>query len=332
MDNAKRHLRYRTFPAPRPYFCLHHTQAASVCKVIFLLLTLFSALACIGLWLPSPAFATEMDAMPQHTALKNKAPALEWNITWRTAHKGIEYGIIEAEGSSSSVAVIRINPDYCDFSLHMASEQGTSLSLANWATKEQLLVAINASMYLPDKKTSIGHLRSPTHTNNPRIGKELGAFFVSSPHNTPDASLLPRATILEKTSSGLPDLHDLYVQLEHYGICVQNYRLISKNGSILWKEKQEIHSITAIGEDTDGNIMFFMAKIPMTVATFARTLQNALPGLGSVMYVEGGSKAAMYLNTPEKEMLWHGLRDPWAIFTPEDNLLPNILGVKLRQN
>ena len=289
-----------------------------------LLLALFFVLACTGLLLPAFVFAAGSATLPAESGKKKQTAGLERGITWSTAHKGLEYGMIQADNSVIRVAVVRINPEYYDFSLHMASEQGSPLSLEGWAKQEQLLVAINASMYLPDKKTSIGYMHSPVHTNNPHIGKGLGSFFVASP--LPGAANLPRADILEKTH---PDLQN---RLAQYGICVQNYRLIDETGSILWKEKQQFHSIAAIGKDSDGNILFFMAKTPTTVAAFARTLQNSLPDLGSVMYAEGGGKAAMYLNTPEKDLFWHGLHEPWAIFTPEDRLLPNILGVKARPN
>ena len=246
-------------------------------------------------------------------------------IRWNTAHRGIEYGVIQAEPTAPAVHIVRINPQYCDFFLSMASEMGASHSLADWARKEQFLVAINASMYLPDNKTSIGHMRSPTHTNNPHMGKGLGAFFVASPLNEPEEDSLPRADILERNT---PDFEE---RLDFYELCVQNYRLISETGLILWKDKKEFHSITAIGKEKGGNILFFMVKAPMTVADFARTLQKALPDLGSVMYAEGGSKAAMYLKTDSAELFWRGIKEPWAFFTTEDSLLPNILGVKARQ-
>ena len=304
-----------------PGLCSHR-QLFFVRRAALLLLALFFILVCTGLQPPAIAFAADNPALPAESGKENHAAGPDRGITWQTAHKGLEYGLIQAENSVLRVITIRINPDYYDFSLYMASEQGASLSLEDWAKQKQLLVAINASMYLPDKKTSIGYMRSPVHTNNPHIGKGLGAFFVASPQ--PEADDLPRADILEKTHP------DLQTRLARYGICVQNYRLIDATGSILWKEKPEFHSITAIGKDSGGNILFFMARTPTTVAAFARTLQNALPDLGSVMYAEGGSKAAMYLNTPGKDLFWHGLHDPWAIFAPEDKLLPNVLGVKAR--
>ena len=117
---------------------------------------------------------------------------------WTELDTGLQLGIFaapDAPDSPERIVALRIDPAYYEFSLHTTSEEGEpALSLAEWSRRHGLNAAINASMYLPDARTSTGYLRNGAHLNNPRIGGNLGAFFVFGPL-TPD---LPQADLLDR--------------------------------------------------------------------------------------------------------------------------------------
>ena len=244
------------------------------------------------------------------------------SLTWRAHKPGLEVGEQTVPGS---LRILRIDPALWEFSLHMASEQGGSLSLGEWARRQGLEAGINASMYLPDNKTSIGYMRGPGHVNNSRKGGRLGAFFAAEPESaaSPD---IPAAAIYERET---PDLEQ---RLSAYSVVVQNYRLIDGSGKILWASGGPLHSIAAVAEDASGRILFILAADPMPSADFAALLQRSNLSLKAVMYVEGGMQAGIFLreNGPDAPAtVWRG-RQP-LLKLEGDVPLPNILGIRPRK-
>lgn len=221
-------------------------------------------------------------------------------IVWRTLLPGLELGLTtlpesKATGdkaelpanAGSAFVVLRIDPDRHPFTLSMASEKGQALSLADWSRKERLVAGINAAMYLPDNLTSTGYMRSEDSVNNHRVGGRLGAFFVAGRRKAD----IPRADIIEKGTPGWQE------RLEDYGIVVQNYRFLSSDGRLLWPGGGQMHSMAVVGRDRRGNIMFILSQEPLSVERFAWYLANFPLELTTVMYVEGGRQAGLFVRT-----------------------------------
>lgn len=231
---------------------------------------------------------------------------------------------------ASTLIAIRLDPKLWEFSILCASDNDKeALSLRDWAEKKALTVAINASMYLPDALTSTGYLQAGEHINNGRKGTKLGAFFVAEPQKTegdnPTIPTLPMAAVLDKTTCPWEEI------LPHYTMVAQNYRLISRHNKVLWPENGARHSIAAIGEDVSGNILFLHASRPMTPHEFGAMLLALPLDLCTVMYVEGGPEAALYLEQQESQKIWIGKLRPELLgfgnpYTP----LPNIIGARRR--
>ncbi len=217
------------------------------------------------------------------------------------------------------VTVLRIDPARYTFSLHMASEE-TPLSLPALAEKHGLAAAINAGMYLPDGKTSTGHLRSETHTNNPRVAGNFGAFFLANPKD----STLPRARLADRSEDDWQKL------LEQYTLVMQNYRMNTAQGRIIWKDDRP-HSIAALSQDNKGNVLFFMCREPVPAAAFASAMLRRPLGLRTLMYLEGGSEAAMLVKAGDVNEVFVGRYGRgWGPSGSTDIVLPNVLGVKPR--
>ncbi len=240
---------------------------------------------------------------------------------WQNLEPGLEYASIPLQKDlHAQLEVLRFSPKYFDFILHSISQNNAHpQTLSQWAQKNQLVAAINASMYLPDGRTSTGYMRIHEHENNKRIAKAFGVFFLAQP--TDHKAGLPSAMLLEKSTS------DFEKFLQKYAIVVQNYRLISAQGKILWTAKGQKHSIAAVGMDKQGHILFLHCRQPIEPSVFAAELLRLPLKLGPVMYVEGGAQAGMVLRHEQKEQFWGG-RHPADIFMGTVGVaLPNILGV-----
>jgi len=243
---------------------------------------------------------------------------------WQELEAGLQFAslaVSQAE-SATTIDVVRIDPALFRFSLHSVSVEGAAPhSLPGWAEREDLVLAINASMYLPDHVTSTGYLRYGEYINNPRIHSKFGAFFVAEP-DVPD---LPRAAVLDRERDPWEE------RIPRYMLVAQNYRLIDTDGKALWLPGGPEHSIAAVGQDRQGHILFIHCRVPMTGEAFAAALLRMPLALRSLMYVEGGSQAAMLVRCPKLRRLWIG-QSSAVFWHPSENgaALPNVIGVRRR--
>jgi hypothetical protein len=221
---------------------------------------------------------------------------------------------------SVPVVFLRIDPERYEFILHMESVEGQS-SLAQLAEEHKLLLAVNAGMYLPDNLTSTGYMRSGAQVNNAKIGARLGSFLVANPLEPG----LPPAALLDR---GADDWERV---LEKYGLVVQNFRLTSTEGEILWPEDGTLHSMVLLGQDHKGRILFLFCRGGLNPAGFARVLLALPLELRSLMYLEGGRPANLFVRAGDVEALWSG--NGFASFlgsSPESTIIPNVLGLRAR--
>jgi len=241
---------------------------------------------------------------------------------WRELETGLCLFAPQQMENAAGIDIVRIDPALFRFSLHGVNmKEPTPHSLSAWAEQNELVMAINASMYLPDQSTSTGYLRYGDHVNNPRINSKFGAFFVAEP-DTPD---LAQAAILDRECDPWEE------RLPHYMLVAQNYRLIDTDGKILWLPGGPEHSIAAVGQDRQGHILFIHCRVPMTGEAFASSLLHMPLALRSLMYVEGGSQASMLVRSTTFSRLWIGQSSVPFLYPPESGTtLPNIIGVRRR--
>lgn len=270
---------------------------------------------------------------PAATALAATSEVPGQNVQWRTVEQGLElaqvdFSFIPAPGQregglaapvAASASLVRIDPGQFDFFLYMASEKGMK-TLAEIGESENFAVAINAGMYRLDRQTSTGYLRSPSHTNNGHIATNLGAFFVAGPSD----KQLPPARLLDRSA------HDWQTAITQYGLVMQNFRMATASGRVIWKQAERRHSVAAMSEDADGRILFILCATPVPVTDFLKALQEFPLHLATVMYLEGGSEAALLLNAGGVKNVvagryFSGLWGGSAALS-----LPNVLGVRRR--
>lgn len=265
--------------------------------------------------LPSPA----EPAGPAATT--GDAPVIPWVEQGGLAFAELPLPL--RDGPGPSLAVVRLPPENFDFVLCAVGRgKHPPLTLRQWAQREGLSAAINASMYLPDGVTSTGYLREGDYANNRRLARRFGAFFVAGP----DDAALPAATIIDK------DEPDWQERLSRYRLVVQNYRLISRDGRILWKPGGPRNAIAAVGVDAEGRILFLHCREPLDAYSFAEALLRLPLRIGATMYVEGGGQAGLVLRADGMERDYAGRSA--AEFLTAGSIraaLPNVLGARRRQ-
>lgn len=266
-----------------------------------------------------------------------------------------------SQHTNNGVDILRFHPEYFTFSVYSAAwTDKKTKNMSTWLKTKKLLAAINASMFLPDNITSNGYLKKHDEYNNKNIGTRLGGFFVADP-KIPPAYLKKKSIHKKIPTAAIVYRDDQYLErfdtllslqqkrpkndeqkwqrvLNSYNVVVQNFKLFdpvpnSKTSKHIQIKDQKwqstrTHSIAAIGEDHEGNILFLHAKTPMTITQFIKIIQyNRDINLHKALYTEGGSEASMSLATDSHTRHWVGTR-PLLFFLQKNSLLPNIIGVK----
>lgn len=223
----------------------------------------------------------------------------------------------------TEIIVLRVEPEQVAFELHLASNTGKALSLEQWAQTQDLAIATNAGMFLPDRLTNTGYMRYNGHINNNRIVKNFGSFFVASP-KTMSKTNLKSAALLDRQADAWEDI------LPEYKLVIQNYRLINEKGNPIWLPDGKRFSTSALAQDSKGRILFIFCAYPLNGYNFARAVLALPLNVTRLMYLEGGSPAALVLNTPAKRQVWNNSGILGGFFPPSP--VPNILGVKIKSN
>lgn len=239
---------------------------------------------------------------------------------WTQLEPGLAFGEFQLNDGEARLTALRIDPARFDFILCASSQDGRpARTLGDWGEQYDLTAAINASMYLPDGSTSTGYMRQDGHVNNKRLVQRFGAFFVARP----DSPNLPPAAILDRDS---PDWRQ---RIDHYGLVVQNYRMINAERRILWAPGGPLYSISAVAQDGDGQILFLHCREPVEAYAFAQQLLHLPLDVRTVMYVEGGAQAGLLVRSAS---LRRELAGRHAVsFLVTGNLkatLPNVLGAR----
>lgn len=289
------------------------------------LVALLALLLCRGTGAIHAAPVADADAGARESVAAAPRPDAPPAIVW-TEGEGLALAEIPLPlpdgGRGPTIAVLRLSPETFDFVLCAAGrERHPPLTLGEWARLRQLEAAINASMFLPDGVTSTGYLREGDYINNRRLGARFGAFFVAGP----DSPELPRATIIDREEA------DWQERIDRYRLVIQNYRLVSASGQILWKPGGPRSAMAAVGVDAAGEILFLHCRDPLDAHSFAAGLLRLPLRLRTVMYVEGGGQAGLVVRSGDLRREYVGLSA--AEFLPGGHIraaLPNVLGARRR--
>ena len=123
-------------------------------------------------------------------------------------------------------------------------------------------------------------MREGDYANNRRLARRFGAFSSPGPTTTP-CPPPPSSTRTSRTGRNA---------LPVTVLVVQNYRLISRDGRILWKPGGPRTAIAAVGVDAEGRILFLHCREPLDAYSFARGA--AAPAAGPALHHVCGRRRA----------------------------------------
>ena len=253
------------------------------------------------------------------------AKSLSKQRPWIQLEPGLEFGtFISPEKSSvgdNLIRILKIDPKRFQFRLlnASASSTGKRLSAKQWARKNGMVAAINASMYQADKLTSVSLMKTFGHVNNKWYSKDRALLVFD-----PEKKSLPQAQILDRDCQSVDQLRKLYHTL------IQSIRMISCDGKNVWEQQNKKWSTAAIGMNRTGDILFIHVRSPFSTHDLIDNLLKLPIQLKRAMYVEGGSEAQMYVHSGKNELEFVGSYSTGANETDANSLawpIPNVVGI-----
>jgi uncharacterized protein YigE (DUF2233 family) len=228
---------------------------------------------------------------------------------------------LDPNRSGGLITLLYFDPARFDLQLLTAAGQGRARSADGWLEDFSLVAVINASMYLPNQR-STGLMVSRDGANNPAVNPRFGGFLAFGPVETG----APVWAFAGEDCDGF----DLESLRRRYRTVVQNYRLLDCRGQPFeWSDSKE-YSSAAVGLDRRGWLVFAHSGAACSTSDFARWLADDRFGLTDAHFVEGGAEASLMLRDGSNELRvmgsWPGVKPP------SFREIPNVLGVVERRS
>jgi hypothetical protein len=248
------------------------------------------------------------------------------DVTWEVLEPGLELGTaaspISSDAGDSRIRILRVDPTRFELQLlnSSASPDGTRHTANEWAKRNGLVAAINASLYQTDHSTSVSLMKSRTHTNNPRLSRHNAVLLFDRLDAT-----VPPVQIVDRTCRDLGDVQG------RYGSMVQSIRMVSCGRTNVWSQQPDKKwSTAAVGIDQDGKPLLIHVRSPLSTHDLIEALLALPLGLREAMYLEGGPEAQLYVNAGGRELEWVGSHG--SSFAGIENTyalpIPNVVGVR----
>ena len=191
------------------------------------------------------------------------------------------------------IIVIKISPRKYDFRLLCSSEHNVEeMTAKEWCKRHGMIAAINAGMFLPDRKTNVGYMKNFAHINNGRINPKyhsVAAFNPVDPSN-------------EKFKIFDADEKNVNHIIKNYNTVIQNLRLIKGPRENRWTRQDRKWSEAALGQDAKGNVLFIFSRRPFSMYEFNKVLLNLPIDIISAQHLEGGPEASLFFSHKGKNL------------------------------
>jgi hypothetical protein len=244
---------------------------------------------------------------------------------WLRLDDGLELGRFKAYEytafGDSVITILRIDPQRWDLKLVSlaATPETSTLTARDWCAHYGLAAAINAGMFHEDYRTHSGYLRCGPDVNNPQCNryKSIAAF-------SPKRDSLPPFRIFDFDSLDIAPL------AADYSCLIQNLRLIDRAGQNRWSPRPKQWSEAALGEDTQGRILFIFCRSPYSMYDLNNILLSLPIDLVCAQHLEGGREAQLYFKSSDMELELTGSYET-DFSDSDDNSqawpIPNVLGI-----
>jgi hypothetical protein len=268
--------------------------------------------------------AAESERLPEQAReLQTPQPA-----RWDALEPGLDLGVFPSprpsEFGDSMIRALRIDPGHFEFQLlnTSASPEGRILTAREWCRRHDLVAAINTSMYQRDFRTSVSLMRTRTHTNNPRLSKDMTILaFDRLNADVPPVKIIDR------------ECDDFEEWKGNYGTLIQSIRMLSCGGENVWSQQPRKWSTAAIGTDRQGRVLFLHVRSPYSTHDLIEILRELPLDLDRAMYAEGGPEAQLYIHSGGRELELVGSYE--SAFQEDDENshawpVPNVVGIRRR--
>jgi len=249
---------------------------------------------------------------------------------WTTLEPGLELGTFPAPRRSwhgdSIVQVVRIDPTRFSLRLLSASApgQGRLRTARQWVEENDLVAAINASMYQQDYRKSISLMQTTGYVNNAALSKDKTVLAFD-----PLDDSVPAVQIIDRECQDFATLRTKYASL------VQSIRMVSCHGRNVWAPQAREWSTAAIGTDRAGRVLFIHVRSPYSTHDLIEILLGLPIELQRAMYVEGGPQAQLYLRPASgaaREFVGsHGSSSGGPDGNDQAWPVPNVIGIARRR-
>ena len=121
--------------------------------------------------------------------------------------------------------------------------------------------------------------------------------------------------------------------LGDYKSAVQNLRLIKRPGTNQWGKQTREWSEAAVGEDSDGHLLFIYSRSPFSMHDLNQELLASGIGVVAAQHMEGGPEAQLYVRVGATESEMFGSFETLFKENDENSAawpVPNVIGVRPR--
>lgn len=238
---------------------------------------------------------------------------------WMQLEPGLELAhFAPADDPDVVINVLRIDPEHFEFKLLNASaDNGDALTPKQWAQEKDLVAVINASMFQQDLLTSVSLMRTDTHVNNSYVSKDKSILAFG-----PRGGGVPEIKMIDR------ECDDFEVWGRRYHTLVQSIRMVSCKGENVWRTTAEKWSVSSIGIDEDGKVLFIQTETAFDTHDLIDALLQLPLKIRRAMYVEGGPQAQLYVNSNGEHLEFVG--QVGSFFQKGSRLawpIPNVIGI-----
>jgi hypothetical protein len=218
------------------------------------------------------------------------------------------------------VTLVRVDPRRYDLVLLTAQAHDHPRTLPQWQAEFGLTGVINASMYMPNLR-STGLMIDGDRVNNGYDNPRFGGYLGFGPR---EEGLAP--VVLEgRTCEGF----DIDRLRDQYRFIVQSYRLLDCGGvSMAWRDSK-LYSSAAIALDDDGWVVFLHTGTPYRMQELSEWLAGDELGLVAAIFVEGGPQAALLVEVGDVQVQAVGSYES-SLSRGEFRPVPNVIGFRPR--
>ncbi len=263
------------------------------------------------------------------------SPAQE-TYSWKELDRGLSYAVwnapLKSTHNDSKIHILRIDPKSYDFFLECATEPKNnfkSRTVEEWCVQKKFLAAINAGMfdgYDPSKPDhsfmcNRGYMKSFFHVNSSVVTKDRGAICFS-----PKVDSVPAFQVAD--TQNCTTLDKLKSQ---YNCVIQGIRMVDCKQQLRWQKGTKRWSVCLMGMDKAGNALFIHSRSPYTMYDFIGMLQKLPLDLSTLIYLEGGPEASLYIDSNGTTMKrWGSYETGFNEDDKNDHFwnLPNIVGIR----